>query len=396
MDKTDEEIARVVIPVSSPVNTDGGMTLRGLYEAKREALNLSDRQVGKILGMDPNTLKPILDGGAKQVNFVNLVKLAHFLGLTVEDIAKVYVPEMGAEQIAEIQRARDAGYIFEHFDVSALTKIRFFRRDSSAREMGTRVARFFGLDSLYDYSGTVAAAFSRTRRNSSDLMRSFWVQSAYTQFEGIANPNPYDRDALKRLVPKMRPFTRDVKDGFTKVAKALYGVGVTVIYQPSLGRTQVRGATMCVSGKPCVVVSNLNHRYPTLWFTLLHELHHVLFDFEDIERQAFHVSDGVGDVFLMDEERADNFARDFLLSPDRRRYVAAYIRSASMIDRLASSWGVHPSVIYAVHCYDSGEWARYGNLIPKMDEALELFNTHPFDRETLAESVREIRELIYY
>ena len=30
-----------------------------------------------------------------------------------------------------------------------------------------------------------------------------------------------------------------------------------------------------------------------------------------------------------------------------------------------------------------------------MDEALELLNTHPFEKETLMESVQQIKDLIY-
>ena len=33
--------------------------------------------------------------------------------------------------------------------------------------------------------------------------------------------------------------------------------------------------------------------------------------------------------------------------------------------------------------------------IPAMTDALKLFNTHPFEKESLIESVQEIKELIY-
>lgn len=33
--------------------------------------------------------------------------------------------------------------------------------------------------------------------------------------------------------------------------------------------------------------------------------------------------------------------------------------------------------------------------IPSTNEALKLFNTHPFEKDCLKESVKEIKELIY-
>ena len=62
---------------------------------------------------------------------------------------------------------------------------------------------------------------------------------------------------------------------------------------------------------------------------------------------------------------------------------------------MARDWYIHPSIIYAMYCYKTNEWQFYGKHIPQMDAALELINTHPFERETLMESVAKIKELIY-
>ena len=48
-----------------------------------------------------------------------------------------------------------------------------------------------------------------------------------------------------------------------------------------------------------------------------------------------------------------------------------------------------------MYCYKTNEWAFYNKYIPKMNEALELINTHPFEKETLMESVQQIKEFLY-
>lgn len=390
-------LAKIIDPaISTPVDLSAYGSLKELYVEKKNSLELSDRQIQAILGIDAKTLNPILNGTAKQVNFVNILKLAHFLGLSVNDVVKVYVPDMGADQIAEIQRAREAGYIMEHFDVAALVKEKFFDKGSSAKIMAERIKKFFGIQSIYEFSDNdITPAFSRTKRSSGNLMRRFWIQSAYTQFIGIANPNAYDRGRLLDLLPKIKPYTRDEKYGLLKVLKALYNVGVTIIFQPSLGKVQVRGATMVVNDKPCIVLSDLKKYYPTLWFTLLHELHHVLFDLEDIRKQTYHISDNEADMFLMNEERADDFAIQFLLNESRFKFAKGYIHSNLHIQKLAHEWSIHPSIIYAIYCYRTNEWKYYNKFIPPMDIALDLINTHPFEKETLMESIAMIKELIY-
>lgn len=398
MNKEDLELGNVIdAAIKSNIDIDKVTSLKELYIERKKALHLSDRQIQQILGMDPNkTINPILEGTAKHVGFINVIKLAHFLGLSVNDLLKVYIPELDVDQIGEIQRSRDAGYIVETFDVATLTKMKFFVSGSSSKDMGDKIKRFFGLRSLYDYSNNdLTPAFSRSKRNSSDLMRNFWIQSAYIQFQSIDNPYPYNRKELVDLIPKIRPYTRDIKNGLVKVLKALYRVGVTVIYQPSLEKIQVRGATMVVNDKPCIVLSNLQNNYPTLWFTLLHELHHVLYDLNDIRTRTYHISDNEGDLFLMNEERADNFAREYLLNESRLKFVSGYITSHFHVKKLANEWGLHESIIYAIYCYNTNEWALYNKYIPKMTQALELLNTHPFEKESLMESAQVIKELIY-
>lgn len=386
--------------VKSSINIDYELeqnsSLLDLYNKRKKDLNLTDRQIQIILGMDRKTILPILEGTAKQINFINIVKLSHYLGLSVNDLIKFYIPQMDSKSIGEIQRSREAGYIIENFDVTALTKLGFFEKDTTTSEMVERIEKYFGLNSLFDYSKECSnVAFSRTKRYSSDLMRNFWVFTAKTYFGYVDNPNVYDRQKLLDLIPKIKPYTRDVKKGLTLVARALFQVGVTILFQPTLEKLQVRGATMVVNNKPCIVLSDLQKNYPTLWFALLHELHHVLFDFEEIEKRVYHLTSSEGDLFLMDEEKADNFARDFLLNNSRLNYASTYINSNYHIEKLAEEWSIHPSIIYSIYCYKNGNWAFYNKYIPKMDEAVELLNTHPFESESLYDSAKKIKELIF-
>ena len=396
MDNLDLKISEVVnLSVDTDANMKEGMTLNDMFQAKKKNLGLTDRQIQKMLDIDANTLNPILRGTAKQINFINIIKLAHFLGLSITDVAKAYVTNMSKEQIGDIQNAREASYITENLDVATLSKMKFLSSGATGKEMTARITKFFSLESLYDYSkNDVCTAFSRTKRRSDGLMRDFWVKSAHFQFLHIDNPNPYNRELLKELVPKIRPFTMDEEHGLIKVAKALFNVGVTVIYQPKLEKLQVRGATMNVNNRPCIVLSNLYNNYPTLWFSLLHELYHVLFDYEEIKKQGYHISSDEGDLFLMNEYKADDFATNYLLNESRLNMASKYINSPLLIEKLAKQWGLHPSIIYAIYCYkDAAKWKFYKKQIPQMDNAISQFNTHPFERETLMESVEEIKEL---
>lgn len=383
------------------------MTLKELYQRKLTELRVTGTQVENLLDISHKSLLAILNNTGERIDVINVIKLAHFLGLSVNDIMRLYVPNMPSEQIGEIQKAREVGYIISNFDIPTMKKIGFFtssdlQTTQSLSHIKQRITKFFGLSTIYDYTETnIFPAFSRSKKNSDDQVRAFWVNSAYRHFELINNPNPYNREALLKIMPNIRPYSRNERDGLRIVAKALFNVGVTVIFQESLPKLQTKGATFSVNNKPCIVLSDLNKRYPTLWHVLLHELHHVLYDFDEILEQNYHIT-GEDNLFLINEIAADSFASDYLLSKDRLKYISPYINSKIIVDKCAQEWGVHPSIIYAMYVYNLSEqgnrnvWKLPINKnIPSMDIALELFNTHPFEKESLLDSVQMIKELIY-
>lgn len=383
-------------PIPADAEDLEAKTLRQLYEEKKARLGLSDRKIQSLLDMPRNVIDPILNGTVKQINLINFIKVANFLGIEFDKLAAAYLPEMNADAIGSIQRSRDAGFLTERFDLKTLEKSGFLPAHASVTDIVRRITTFFGIGGIYEYPiKGIGAAFSRTRRDSCDKMRDFWACSAYVQFEEIGNPFPYDRAKLVELIPKIRPYSRNEEHGLIAVLRSLYTTGVTVIYQPHLGGEQVRGATMCVGEKPCIVISDLNNLYPTLWFALMHELYHVLYDFDDIRTETYHVSDGKGDLILTNEDKADHFARQYLLSDDKLALATAYIDAPTSLNAFASEWGIHPSIIYASYCFRHGQsaWKRYRGRIPDMGKALRGINVLTFQAESLKENAKRIKEL---
>lgn len=396
-DSFDKEMRRVLDLAIRDRGNLPNKSLKELFTEKVEELGISETKVLKLLGIQPKTLKAILDYSGVRIDVINIIKLGHFLGLSLNEVMKIYIPEMDTEQIGEIQSAKEASFMMEYFDIPSLRKAHFIST-KEIENLKDRVTVFFGLDTIYDYSErSIFPAFSRSKRSSNDKVRDFWLKSAYTMFKGINNPNPYNRAELLNILPRIRPYTKNVDSGLTSVARALYNLGITVIFQPSIANLQVKGATFLVNDKPCIVLSDLNKRYPTIWFVLLHELHHVLYDLDSLKQSRFYYHlTGETDLFLLDEAAADTFAKDYLLSNDRLKFIAPLINSKTTVSKYAELWGIHPSIIYSFYCQEYNKWGHpVGRKIPSSEQALKLLNTNPFERETLEESINVLKELIY-
>jgi len=338
-----------------------------LIDKKMADLDLSERQVSNILDIERPSLKRLKEGEAQKLDLLTALKLIQFLGLEVDHFIKMYVSTLPKESIGSLEKVRKANYLVENFDLKTLKKVGFIKSATDYDDIESKIVNKFGLKSIFEYSLEVAyPLFSRGRRPFSDKMLEYWVKSAYSKFSEINNPNKFDKNALKDLIPKIRPYSRDVEFGLLTVAKALFNLGVTVIVQPYLMKTHIKGMTMIVNGKPCIALSNYYNKYPTLWFTLLHEIAHVFYHLDKIATLSYHVS-GSDDLYLMEPE-ANFFAREILFSEEKVNYIKLFIDNPIIVTQYAEQNRVHPSIIYGIYIKsleESNPGNDYGPLYAK-------------------------------
>lgn len=379
-------------------NTGEKLDLKELLERKLQEYDLSKTKVISLLGIDKATFEDIINGNAKQPTLINVIKIAEFLGVDHNEIIKAVIAGQNADNIGSIEKARNATFIAKNFDIKRLGKADFFENTDDPDYLMDRLLTFFGYESISDYeSSSTGVMFSKTKRQFIDKMKDFWVRSAFECFKNVNNPNEYDREALKELIPKIKPYSQDAENGLLTVCKALFNVGVTVIFQKQLTTTQVRGGTFVVNGKPCIVLTDLNKRYTTIWETLIHELYHVLFDFDKIAKQTYHLS-GEDDLLLI-EEKADEFSREYFCGYEDYKFIAPHITNPLVVNRLAKKIEVHPSFIYSSFrhfqevLHGKNFWGAFNEYFPDYSLAAKKLKPVTWKEDSIKEIAKSIREI---
>ncbi|MEQ9100290.1 MAG: hypothetical protein RIF36_20425 [Imperialibacter sp.] len=355
--------------------------LRDLFNARVDELDISATSAAMdIINIQPRTLNGMLDGTQKIVDFTNFIRLADFLQLSKEEVFNLYLDELKKNfDLTTKSSPEKIKFIKENFDLSVLKKAEFITDISDFEEIEIKITSFLGLKSIFEYTKpTGGAAFSASKvQPKNDLSRSLWIKFAINFFEEIDNPNRYDRQGLIDYFPEIRWHSTNVELGLTNVIRDLYKLGVTVVYLSSLSSVHLRGATLTVGDKPCVVLTNYAGFYPTLWFALIHELFHVLFDWDEIKKNRFHLSDQSTEQLSVIEREleANRFAREYLFSKEKTNSIRPFINDSKFIEAFAKKNHVHPSFIYTFHAYDIGEknkyaWAKAKIETPKNLEAL--------------------------
>ncbi|WP_256009775.1 ImmA/IrrE family metallo-endopeptidase [Desertivirga xinjiangensis] len=380
-------------------NKQTDIDLKAAFEEKLFEYNLTKTKALKLLKIDKDVFEQIITGTAKQPNLIHVVKIAEFLGIEISKLISVVLKNQSEENIASIDSARKTAFLLRNFDVKTLTALGFFDTDDDTDNLVKRVLDFFGYESIQDFEQELEQPlYSRTKRNFSEKMKDFWVKSAYQTFRIINNPNEYDRVRLKEIIVKIKPYSQDENNGLFTVCKALYNIGVTVIFQDYLSTTQVRGATFIINNKPCIVITDFNKKYPTLWFTLLHELHHVLFDFDTIATNNFHLT-GDTDLFLI-EEKADAFARDFFMPVEKFQFIKKYISNAFIVSKFAKENEVHRSMVYSFNAwyqenlYGKNYHALGREFYPSYQDAIKKLNPISWHDASIKEASEKIKTIL--
>lgn len=376
-----------------------GLSINELFKEKLESSGLTKTQFEKLSGMERRSLDSILDKTSKQTDIIKLLKLGEFLEIEFEELLIIHFKDRPFEEIKELQESMDITFINKFFDLKTLISLGFINKSNSLEDLKLRICNFFELDSIYDYDKELNdVLFSKTKKSFGDKMKDFWIKSNYKYFEVINNPNEFNRNELVELIPKIKPYTKNVETGLVTVFQALYNIGVTVVFQPMLPKTQIKGATFIINNKPCIVITDFNKNYGTIWFSLIHELHHVLFDLEIIKKTNYHLT-GEPDLFLIQEDQANEFASEYLISSEKMRYIEKMIHNKLMVERFAKECQIHPSIIYTQYQWRQsvlGEnyWGAFKEHLPNIESITKKLNVANWSVDSIKDTGVKIKELL--
>lgn len=154
------------------------------------------------------------------------------------------------------------------------------------------------------------------------------------------NPNNLDKDKLNDLV-KLSWFD----EGPLLAIEFLQKFGLLVIIETHLPRTYLDGASIMTKSGPVIGMTIRNDRIDNFWFTLLHELAHVILHFSDTQNEFYDDLDVVEGLEKIESE-ADRFAKNVLIPNEKwETSPASKLPSPQAAQLLAKQLGIHPAIV---------------------------------------------------
>ena len=158
---------------------------------------------------------------------------------------------------------------------------------------------------------------------------------------GVVEYRPLDVSWLMDLVQLSTH-----KDGPILAQQLLLSKGIVLVYEPHIPGTALDGAAFLVGDVPVIGMTLLRDRLDNFWFTLLHEVAHVILHHRTGLMAGFFDDTESATIDEMEEE-ANTLASNLLI-PEAlwRRSAARIAKTAAPIERFASELGVHPAIVF--------------------------------------------------
>ena len=303
---------------------------RGMSQKEFAArMNMSEKHISNLINGDVQLTKDV----AIRLEMVLGVP-AHFWN-NLESIyrEKIAQAEEENKMDADIELSRRIPY-------SEMVKHTWILPASTQEEKVINLRKFFEVASLELLSiNNLMPSIACRRLNiteKSDMALLVWAQKAKIEARSIKTAS-INVERLMTIVPQIRELTTYKPEIFCSVLeKQLNSCGIAIVYLPNIGGSFLHGATFYDKNKIVIGMTIRGKDADRFWFSLLHEIAHIVFG---------HINNQNGTT---EEEElvADNFAKDALITPAAySSFVRKHIFTKQSIIGFAKSERIDPGIV---------------------------------------------------
>jgi HTH-type transcriptional regulator/antitoxin HigA len=197
----------------------------------------------------------------------------------------------------------------------------------------------------------------------SDWLLLSWKAQVTRRAKSIIQRNkpqyrPLDISWLKDLV-RLSQF----EDGPRRAIALLIEHGIIALIEPHIVSMKVDGAAFLVDDIPVIGLTLLRDSIDNFWFTLLHEVAHVILHYRTGLRSGF-----FDDLEMMGvdefEEEANRFAENLLIPEELwSRSPARISKTIEPVEHLADRLGISPAIIFGRIMLERKDYALFSKMI---------------------------------
>jgi HTH-type transcriptional regulator / antitoxin HigA len=307
-----------------------------------EARGWAQKDLAEITGRPIQTINEIIRA-KKQITPETALELAAAFGTSAEFWTRLetnYRLHLARKEVLEQNIARKS-QLYSLAPVSELIKRGWIQATASTEELEKTICNFFDIDSIDEQPRLTINFRCSQERDPESIAQLTWAK----QVEKLAKQQSvasFHRDKLQAAIPTILEFAEKPED-VQFIPDLLLSLGVHFVIVPHLSKTYLDGAAFYLGRHPVVALTLRYDRIDSFWFTLMHELGHIV-----AGHQGSYLDD-LGNLAVNDEEsEANQLAANWLIeSISFQEFVAKhqprFARKA--IAQFAQTQKRHPGII---------------------------------------------------
>lgn len=305
-----------------------------------DAMEMTSKEFSVRTGISERVLSPIINGKGS-ITFEVAYKLSLFFDNSINywtNLQNQYELYLREEKI---QKTFDA-------DLQLLKKIKkyliennYINEEDDSNTMVCKIRSLVGVNSLSllsEKDSFICLKEQHTKNESDPFLQNFWIALALTEARKI-NTVAYNKNKLKESIKEIRTLTlTEPKYFYPRLQEIFKECGISFVLLPYLPKSNIYGATKWFSKENVMLaVSNRGESADLFWFTIFHEIAHVLME---------HRRETLINFSSSEDDDADQIATDMLICKEKwNEFIDNAEFTVDSINEFAQKQGIHPCIV---------------------------------------------------
>lgn len=343
-----------------------------------DARGWTQKDLAEMLGRPSQAITEIVRGD-KQITPETAIALGSAFETTAEfwtNLEANYRLALAHAKPSSVSEVSRKAALFSWAPIAELRKRGWIGATSSVGALERALCAFFGVKNVGDEPPLSVNLRHSLKDGAERSSQRAWVKRVESLVAKQSVSGVFDSKQLHQYIPELKKAAATV-EGVSRVPLMLNSQGIRFVVVPPLPGTKLDGAAGFEQGSPFVALSMRHDRVDYFWFTLLHELAHLV-----LEHRGGHLdTETDGGLVDAEEDAANQLAAGWLLSDDDARAFASKHGcrpSSRAVDVFSSQHGLHPGIVVGrLHHLELVPYTHFRGTLAKVKERLVTWTDGP-------------------
>ena len=320
-----------------------------------EIRNWTNEDLAQVLNLTAKTISELLNNKQRiTIDTANLLSKAFGqtpqYWLNLDNNYRLRIKENNPNVVIHSRAVEIKSKIYERMPINDMIKKGWIKKYKDADELKNIFLHFWNLNELnYNWFDTLSVPNTRKSDAYSNFNSFYlltWAQMAKRSSEKFS-VSDFNKKQLIKLAEQISDYSV-MSNGVSKFIRDLYDTGVIFFCLSHLPKTYLDGASFLHNDKPIIVYTKRYDRLDNFWFTIAHEIGHVIKHIKT-EKDVF-----IDDLKVEDNSKVENEANEYaskiLKTTEILEYFDEYKRYTSeyRVMEAAEELNIHSAIITGI------------------------------------------------